>query len=84
MAHGAFTAFKTDVALATTGYAEPWPAEGVTEPHAYFAVMLPKHDARINQGKVIPPKGASRAEVQDAVVEAVLEGLLEALRGLDE
>lgn len=85
MAAGACRLFGTDVAVATTGYAELAKAEGVAEPFAYWALA---HRARrggkliaIRSGRVECP-GASRIEAQTLVAEAVVSELVEYLRAL--
>lgn len=39
MAQGVIKAFGADIAIGTTGYAEPYPAENIVEPFAYIAVV---------------------------------------------
>jgi len=39
MAEGCLRLFKADIAVATTGYAEPDPDQGVTSPHAHICVV---------------------------------------------
>lgn len=73
MACGVCGLFGADVGVATTGYAEPSAAEGVTEPYAWWAVA--RRGARgkfsVRHGRVECP-GASRVAVQEIVAEAAL------------
>ena len=83
MAEGACAFFGSDLALATTGYAEPLPARGVTQPHAFWAVAHRLADNTMvgHQGRVERP-GAERIEMQEAVVDAACTALLGYLRQL--
>ena len=83
MARGACDLFGSDLAVATTGYAEPAPADGVTQPFAWWALA---HRARrggkflaVRSGRVECP-GAKRIEAQQIVAEAVLAELVAYLR----
>jgi nicotinamide-nucleotide amidase len=77
MARGACLLFNADLAIATTGYAEPAPAMGVAAPFAWVAI------ARQAGG---PPKvvrilrldcpGTVRIEAQARVAAAALEALI--------
>ncbi len=81
MAGGACALFGADVAVATTGYAEPAPASGVPAPMAFWAladVREPKQ-ATVRSGRVEFP-GASRTEAQARVAEVVLRELVAYLR----
>lgn len=81
MARGACALFGADVAVATTGYAEPAPGEGVTAPFAWWAIV--KRGARgkflTRHGRVECP-GASRTNAQEIVADAALAELVEFLR----
>lgn len=81
MATGALKLFGADVAVATTGYAEPSPADGVTAPQAWWAVAWKQGRAkpRVRHG-FIECHGAKRTEVQAIVAEAVLTELVAWLR----
>ena len=83
MANGAGAFFGADLALATTGYAEPVPARGVTQPHAFWALAHRRADNTVvvRTGRVDCP-GAARVEMQEAVVDAAYAALVEYLRGL--
>ncbi|MFA6960535.1 MAG: nicotinamide-nucleotide amidohydrolase family protein [Opitutaceae bacterium] len=73
MACGAAKLFGADVAAATTGYAEPAPERGVTEPFAFWAVARRVSARRwqVVTGRVVCP-GMTRTEAQAAVADAVL------------
>jgi len=79
MARGVCSLFGSDLGLATTGYAERSPADGVVEPFAFWALA---HRATrgakfvaIRSGRVECP-GAKRAEAQQMVAEAVVAELV--------
>ena len=83
MARGVCARFGSDVGVATTGYAEPSPADGVAEPFAWWAVVRTNRNGRAvaqRSGRVECP-GASRIEAQTWVAEAALAALAEFLRG---
>lgn len=79
MAQGVCGLFGADVGVATTGYAEPSPADGVETPFAWWAVA--RREGRsgrkfsVRHGRVECP-GASRTEVQALVAEAALAELV--------
>ena len=75
--------FGSDLALATTGYAEPVPARGVTQPHAFWALAHRRADNTVvaHLGRV-ERSGEARVEMQEAVVDAVCAALLSYLRRL--
>lgn len=81
MAVGALRLFGSDLAVATTGYAEPAPAEGAPLPHAWWAVAWKRGRGRprVRHG-FIECHGAKRTEVQAIVAEAVLTELAAWLR----
>ncbi len=83
MARGACAFFGSDLALATTGYAEPAPERGVAHPMAFWALAHRRADNTFvfRQGRVDRPL-ASRVEMQDAVADAALEALIGHLREL--
>lgn len=76
MARGACALFGSDVGVATTGYAEPAPAQGVTTPFACWAIACRKEDNgyQLRSGRVICA-GMPRALVQATVARAVLAEL---------
>jgi nicotinamide-nucleotide amidase len=81
MARGACALFGSDLALATTGYAEPAPARGVRQPQAYWALVHRRADNTevVRHGWVEQP-GATRVEMQAAVAAAALAALVGYLR----
>lgn len=76
MARGAARSFGADVAAATTGYAEPSPAQGVDAPFAWWAIArrVTPRGWRIATGRVVCP-GMSRTQAQEAVAAAVVAEL---------
>jgi nicotinamide-nucleotide amidase len=83
MARGACTRFGSDLGVATTGYAEPSPAEGVGDPFAWWAIAHRRRGrwARVRSGRVECP-GATRVDAQTFVADAVLAELIAYLREL--
>ncbi len=81
MAQGACELFGADLAVATTGYAEPSPADGVKVPAAWWALCHRKRGGRavVISGLVEMP-GATRVQVQARVAAEVLERLVAYLR----
>ncbi len=81
MARGASALFDSDLAIATTGYAEPNPERGIKAPTAWWAVWHHLGDGRaaVRSGLVEVP-GASRIQAQDTVTAAVLGQLAGYLR----
>jgi nicotinamide-nucleotide amidase len=84
MARGACRLFGSDLAVATTGYAEPVPAAGVPHPFAFWALAHRRAGrfVTLRNGRVECP-GAKRVDAQTIVAEAVIAELvayLEALR----
>lgn len=81
MAAGAIRLFGSDLAAATTGYAEPAADRGVTVPFAWWALAWKQADGslRLRSGRVECP-GLSRTAVQAAVADAVLAALVDWLR----
>jgi nicotinamide-nucleotide amidase len=81
MAAGAAARFGADLAVATTGYAEPAAARGVKVPMAWWAICRRGRagSAEILSGRVEVP-AADRTEVQARVAEAVLLELVSYLR----
>ncbi len=81
MAAGAVRLFGSDLAAATTGYAEPDPAHGVVVPFAWWALAWKQTDGslRLRSGRLDCP-GLARTAVQAAVAEAVLAALVDWLR----
>jgi nicotinamide-nucleotide amidase len=83
MAQGACRLFGSDLAVATTGYAEAWPAEKVTQPFAWWALAHRGAEGNftLRSARVDCP-GATRIEVQERVADAVMAALLEYLRAI--
>jgi len=82
MAAGAAVRFGADLAVATTGYAEPSRARGVKVPLAWWAICHRRRSgAEILSGMVEVPS-AGRTEVQARVAETVLRELVAYVREL--
>jgi nicotinamide-nucleotide amidase len=85
MARGVCRLFGSDLGVATTGYAEPAPADGVRDPYAYWALAHRRRGRAgfvgVRSGRIECP-GAKRMEVQTIVAEAVVAELVEYLRQL--
>ncbi len=84
MAAGACRLFGSDVGVATTGYAEPDPAQGVSAPMAWWAIVRRGARGRVLErrtGRVECP-GATRTDAQAFAAEAALAALLDVLRAL--
>ena len=81
MAAGAVELFGADLAVATTGYAEPSPAAGVTVPLAWWALCHRQKGGKLAviSGLVEVPH-ATRTQVQARVAETVLRELVAYLR----
>ena len=83
MALGACELFGADVGVATTGYAEAAPTEGVAVPMAWWAVAWrvagKKNEFCLRRGRVECP-GAKRGDVQAIVAETALAELVAWLR----
>jgi len=72
MAVGASRLFGSDLAVATTGYAEPATARGIVHPLAYWAIA--SGGAVVREGRVDRP-GLARTAMQEAVAAEVLAAL---------
>ena len=81
MARGAPKLFGSDLAVATTGYAEPSPKDGVEAPFAWWALAWrqKKGQPRLRHG-CIECIGSKRVETQAIVAEAALAELIAWLR----
>jgi nicotinamide-nucleotide amidase len=77
MARGACALFGSDLAVATTGYAEPSPGDDVLEPFAWWAIAHRRRGGTkaVLGGRVECP-GATRLDVQMFVADAVLAELV--------
>jgi len=68
MAFGAKEQFGADCIIATTGYAEPWPAGGIPAPFAHYTVLC---QGNIIAGRV-PLDGLDRKGAQEAMTRSVV------------
>ena len=81
MAAGACELFGADLAVATTGYAEPNAADGVKVPQAWWALCHRKRGGRtVMVSGFLEMPGTTRLEAQERVAEEVLEKLAAYLR----
>ena len=85
MARGVCALFGSDLGVATTGYAEPSAADGVTAPFAWWALAHVRRRSgkliALRTGRVECP-GATRQDAQAIVADAALAELVEYLRRL--
>jgi len=83
MALGACRLFDSDLGVATTGYAEPSPADGVIAPMAWWAIAHRRRGrfVAVRSGRVECP-GEPRIEVQQIVAAALIAELVAYLREL--
>ncbi|MDQ5981120.1 MAG: nicotinamide-nucleotide amidase [Verrucomicrobiota bacterium] len=82
MAAGACQLFGADLGVATTGYAEPSPAQKVRTPHAWWALCHRRRGAAVVLSGLIEVPGADRVTVQERVAEGVLSELVNYLSEL--
>lgn len=82
MAAGACQLFGADLAVATTGYAEPAPKRQVRTPQAWWALCHRHGGAAVILSGLIEVPGADRVTVQERVAEVVLVELAKYLREL--
>lgn len=76
MAFGATRLFGADLAVATTGYAEPARAAGVKSPMAWWAICQRLANGRLALSSgIVEVPGANRTEAQARIADDVL-GLL--------
>ena len=75
MAAGAARLFGAEFGVATTGYAEPDPARGVTEPFAWVAVVAGGGEPRVAR---VDGEGLGREAMQERAASAALRLLAEA------
>ncbi|MSU47572.1 MAG: CinA family protein [Opitutus sp.] len=81
MACGVCRLLDADLAVATTGYAEPAPAMGVATPFAWIAVASRSGGiAGVRRTERVEFPGASRQVAQAQVADAALNALLAVLR----
>lgn len=81
MAQGVCALFGSDLGVATTGYAERSPADGVSDPFAWWAIAHCRRGrgVKVRTGRVECP-GATRVDAQIFVADAVLTELIAYLR----
>lgn len=81
MARGACELFESDLGVATTGYAEPSPADGVKDPFAWWALAHRRRGrwVAVRSGRIECP-GANRTDAQRMVAQAVVAELVAYLR----
>ena len=80
MASGAANSFGADLALATTGYAEPSEEHDVAVPFAWWALAQRDGETWSMQSHRVECPDANRVEVQAAITVAAITGLLVHLR----
>ncbi len=81
MARGACALFGSDLAVATTGYAQLDAAAGVTVPMAWWAMCHRRRGGRIQViSEVVTVPWAGRVAVQERVADLVLRELVAYLR----
>lgn len=80
MARGACIMFGSDLAVATTGYAEPSIEAGAEMPHAWWALHHRRRGRPVVLSGLVQFPGAGRTEMQAAVADTVLRELVQYLR----
>jgi nicotinamide-nucleotide amidase len=82
MARGACALFGSDVAAATTGYAEPYAERNVDEPFAWWGLArrLPGGGFDVHSGRV-DCTGLSRVGAQERAAQAAYDALVVWVRG---
>lgn len=84
MAQGATQLFGADVAVATTGYAEPSATDGVAAPMAWWAIAHRIRGGRAEEFAVVSGMielpGASRVAAQERVATEVVTELVKYVR----
>jgi nicotinamide-nucleotide amidase len=77
MARGVCELFCSDLGVATTGYAEPSVADGVSDPFAWWALAHRRRGKfiAVRHGRVECP-GATRIDAQAIVADSVLAELV--------
>lgn len=75
MALGAQRLFESDIAVATTGYAEPYPDMSIELPFAYYAIAMPG-DARPVVYRWTAPHRLPRIQVQQTLARQVIDTLV--------
>lgn len=81
MARGACRLFGSDVGVATTGWAEPSPADGVEEPFAWWALvhLRGSTDLHVETGRVDAPH-ATRVDAQALIADTLVNRLIRYLQ----
>ena len=83
MARGACTLFDADLALATTGYAEPAPAAGIISPFAWWALAHRHADGHVSLLSAwVDGDHLGRTAMQAHVADTALAALISYLRRL--
>ena len=83
MARGVCALFGSQIGLATTGYAEPFPERKVSHPFAWWALAHDLGDGRMAvQSGMIEMPGADRAKAQELAALMSLNALVRYLRTL--
>lgn len=85
MAIGACRLFGSELAISTTGYAEPSPENKVDHPMAWWAIAhdLGAGNFRVHSAMVEIP-GATRSKAQETVTAVALNGLVRYLKLIRE
>lgn len=83
MAKGISLKFNSDIGIGTTGYAEPYPAQNVTHPYAYFAIWQKEKnnpDGILIAQELVKGENLNRIEMQKFLSERVLITLIKHLQ----
>ncbi len=82
MARGACALFGSDIAVATTGYAEPAPARGVLAPGCFWALCHRLADNReVRREAFLALDGVNRTTAQEQAAVAAYAALVDYLEG---
>jgi nicotinamide-nucleotide amidase len=79
MARGACALFNADFGLATTGYAEPFPARGIKHPLAHVAIF-DRGAGRAPFETIVRGRWLDRTQMQRRTARAAIVGLARVLR----
>lgn len=82
MAQGVCRLMGSTVGVATTGYAEAWPAGGVAEAFAYWAVAIRTARGWKRAAGRVSLSGKRRVQAQEAAAKAAVEGAIALLAQL--
>lgn len=77
MAWGALARNHANIGIASTGYADAYPSERVTDPYAWIAVNI---DGTGTTYKVVGQRSMTRTEMQDYIARESVRMLLHLLR----